>query len=105
MPAVSRAVPIDPYVLDVLLRDLVGHDRHPAAFVAFLYLYSIAARRRWQPVAMSLRDLAEATGLSKSALQGAMKRLRSRKLVSTAMAHATAKPRHLVLCHWRAKGR
>jgi CRP-like cAMP-binding protein len=97
-----RTVPLDAYVVDVLLRDIVGHDQHPGAFLVFLLLYAASARCRWRPVAMSLRDIAEATGLSKSAVQAAMKRLRSRELVSTTAAHATAKPHHRVLRHWRA---
>jgi hypothetical protein len=33
MPRFRRTVPIDDYVLDVLMRDLVGHDQQPAAFL------------------------------------------------------------------------
>jgi hypothetical protein len=54
-------VPVDVYVLDVLLRDLVGHDKRPAAFLVYLYLYAAAARSCWRPVKASLRDIAEAT--------------------------------------------
>jgi len=28
---------LDNYVVDVLLRDLVGHDRRPVAFLAYLW--------------------------------------------------------------------
>jgi DNA-binding MarR family transcriptional regulator len=98
-----RALPVDAYVVDVLLRDLVGHDQHPAAFLVYLHLYFSAAQSRWKPVALSLRDLADATGLSRSAVQVAMKRLRSRELIRTAAAHATATPRHAVLRHWRSR--
>ena len=31
MPRFKRTVPIDDYVLDVLMRDLIGHDQKPAA--------------------------------------------------------------------------
>src|ERR1700678_657770 len=97
MPRFRRTIPVDDYVADVLLRDLVGHDQHPAAFIVFLYLYAAAARRRWLPVAASLRDIADGTGLSKSAVQAAIKRLRARELIGTARAHPTAKPSHRVL--------
>src|ERR1017187_3462925 len=30
---------IDDYILDVLLRDLVGHDRRPVSFLVFLWLF------------------------------------------------------------------
>src|SRR5207249_3646266 len=94
-------VPVDVYVLDVLLRDLVGHDKRPAAFLVYLNLYGTAARSGWQPVKASLRDIAEATGLSKSAVATAMKVLRRRHLVTTQTRFRTARPRHRVLRHWR----
>ena len=94
-------VPVDVYVLDVLLRDLVGHDKRPAAFLVYLHLYGAAARSRWRPVKASLRDIAEATGLSKSAVETAIKILRRRHLVTTETSFRTARPRHQVLRHWQ----
>jgi DNA-binding MarR family transcriptional regulator len=79
---------------------LVGHDKQPAAFLVYLHLYGAAARSRWRPVAASLRDIAEATGLSKSAAQTAMKILRRRQLVATQMLRRTGTPKHRVLRHW-----
>ncbi len=29
---------LDPYVTDVLMRDLVGHDRKPTSFLLYLWL-------------------------------------------------------------------
>ncbi|MBA2743793.1 MAG: hypothetical protein H0U43_05710 [Chthoniobacterales bacterium] len=58
MPRFRETVPIDDYVLDVLMRDIVGHDRQPAAYLVYLYLYGQAARDRWNPVPSSLRMLA-----------------------------------------------
>ena len=49
---------------------------------------------------MSLRTIAEETGLSKSAVQTAMDTLRARQLIVTARAHATAVPAHRVLRPW-----
>jgi len=72
MPRFREAVPIDDYVLDVLMRDIVGHDRQPAAYLVYVWLYGKAARAHWKPVAASLRSLAEETGLSKSAVQTAL---------------------------------
>jgi DNA-binding transcriptional MocR family regulator len=96
-----ETVPIDDYVIDVLMRDVVGHDRHPAAYLVYLYLYGQTARAKWKPVAMSLRELAAATGLSKSAVQTALENLRRRELIATTSDHATAIPRHSVRRHWR----
>ena len=93
-------VAVDVYVLDVLLRDLVGHDKRPAAFLVYLYLYGVAARSRWRPVKASLRDIAVATGLSKSAVETALKILRRRHLVTTQTSFRTDRPRHQVLRHW-----
>ena len=101
MPHFRETIPIDDYVLDVLMRDVVGHDRQPAAYLVYLYLYGQAARAKWKPVAMSLRALAEATGLAKSPVQTALDLLRRRELIESASAHATAAPEHRVLRHWR----
>ena len=101
MPRFRETIPVDDYVLDVLMRDLVGHDRQAAAYLVYLYLYGQAARDKWKPVAKSLRDLADATGLSKSAVQTALENLRRRELINTTGDHATAVPRHRVLRHWR----
>ena len=83
------------------MRDIVGHDRQPASYLVYLYLYGQAARAKWKSVPASLRMLAEATGLSKSAVQTALENLRRRELIVTATAHATAIPRHQILRHWR----
>lgn len=101
MPRFRETIPIDDYVLDVLLRDLVGHDQQPAAYLVYLHLYGLAARNKWKPISASLRTLADATGLSKSAVQSALKNLRRRELIVTSSEHVTAVPRHRVLRHWR----
>ena len=103
MPRTEQIIRLEDYVLDVLMRDLVGHDKHPAAFIVYLHLYGLAARHAWAPVAGSLRDIAESTGLSKSAVQAALRVLRRRELVSTKRKHRTATPRHRVLRHWAAR--
>jgi hypothetical protein len=45
--------------------------------------------------------LAYSTGLSKSAVQQAIKTLQRRELISTKRPHHTATPLHRVLRHWR----
>jgi hypothetical protein len=41
----SKLMP-DEYVVDVLMPDLVGHDRRPAAFIVFLFLLRHVTPRR-----------------------------------------------------------
>jgi DNA-binding MarR family transcriptional regulator len=101
MPRFRETILVDDYVLDVLMRDLIGHDQQPAAYLVYLYLYGQAARKKWKPVAASLRTLADATGLSKSAIQIAIGALQRRELIVTTRDHATATSRHRVLRHWR----
>jgi DNA-binding MarR family transcriptional regulator len=100
-PRFKQIIPIDDYVLDVLMRDLIGHDQQLAAYLVYLYLYGQAARKKWKPVAASLRTIADATGLSKSAIQIALGALQRRELIVTTRDHATATSRHRVLRHWR----
>ena len=101
MPRFRETIPVDDYVLDTLMRDIVGHDRQPAAYLVYLHLYGLAARKKWKPVPASLRMIAEATGLSKSAVQTGLEKLRRRELVETASEHATAVPQHRVRRPWR----
>jgi DNA-binding MarR family transcriptional regulator len=101
VPRFKQTIPIDDYVLDVLMRDLVGHDQQPAAYLVYLYLYGQAARSKWRTVPASLRMLAEATGFSKSAVQSALEKLRRRELIVTTRDRLTAVPRHHILRHWR----
>ncbi len=103
MARFCKTVPVDEYVLDVLMRDLVGHDHQPAAYLVNLYLYGQAMRAKWKPLPASLRDIAESTGLSKSAVQNALILLRRRELIATASAHLTAVPAHRVLRPWRSR--
>src|SRR5262249_18063973 len=95
---------LDEYVVDVLLRDLVGHDHSPAAFTVYLYLWrrTIGARRK--RVRLSHQDLSEETGLSKSAVQHALRILHRRTLVRSSRQHETDTPEHEVLRPWAARG-
>ena len=103
MPRFREAILIDDYVLDVLMRDLIGHDQKPAAFVVYLHLYGEAARTKWRHIRASVRTIADATGLSKSAVHTALAHLRRRQLIATSADHITATPRHRVLRHWRMR--
>lgn len=91
---------IDDYVLDVLLRDLAGHDRSPAAFLVYLVLYTQWARSERRVVPLSLLGLAAQTGLSKSAVQAAIRLLRKRSLIKVAKASPTAVSEYELVRHW-----
>ena len=103
MPRFRETIGIDDYVFDVLMRDLVGHDQKPAAFMVYLHLYGQTARHKWRHISASVRTIADATGLSKSAVHAALTHLRRRQLIATSADHVTATPRHRVLRHWRMR--
>jgi hypothetical protein len=90
----------DPYLVDSLMPDLVGHDRQPSAFIVYLYLSHRAARARTRAVAASLQVLAADTGLSKSAVQAGLRRLVQRRLLRVDKAARTAVPVYTVLRPW-----
>jgi DNA-binding MarR family transcriptional regulator len=89
----------DPYVIDRLLPDLVGRVRQPSAFILYLYL-SKRAEDRTRTVAASLQTIAGDTGLSKSAVQRAVRTLLRRRLIKVTKASPTAVPRYTVLRPW-----
>lgn len=95
---------LDDYVVDVLLRDLVGHDRKPASFLVYLWFTAEQTRRRGE-VQVSYRELAESVGLSKSSAQTAVNWLRRRKLLAASRENATAIPNYTVLRPWRNAAR
>jgi hypothetical protein len=90
----------DPYVVESLMPDLVGHDRQPSAFLVYLYLTHCAVRTRTRSVAVSLQTVAADTGLSKSAVQAGMRRLVRRRLLRVDKEARTAVPLYTVLRPW-----
>ncbi|MBF5043567.1 helix-turn-helix domain-containing protein [Aggregicoccus sp. 17bor-14] len=92
--------PVDTYVLETLMPDLVGHDRSPSAFLVYLHLWQQTAGTRGRQVARSLAQMAEETGLSKSAVQAALRVLKRRRLVRAERASLTAVPVYEVLRPW-----
>lgn len=95
------AVPIDPYVTDVLMRDLVGHDRAPSAFLVYLWLWRMSRGSGKERIGASLQTLATQTGLSKSAVQAAVRHLTRRRLISASRTNATAAPIYEIHEPWR----
>lgn len=101
MLAGHSRVALDTYVVDVLMRDLVAHDRSTSAFLVYLVLWR---RRRGSTmgsgVRMSHRDIAEESGLSKSAVQSGLRVLHRRGLVRSRRERPTAVPEHTVVRTW-----
>ena len=96
----ARKVPLDDYVVETLLPDLVGHDRSPSSFILYVKLWH-AAGGADQRVQASLSTLAVETGLSKSSVQAALRRLRKRGFIATRRSSPTAVPVHTVNAPWR----
>jgi hypothetical protein len=91
----------DPYLVDTLMPDLVGHDRQPSAFLVYLYLWRQTHADGKQTVQVALLDIADATGLSKRTVQDAIGWLAKRKLLTVARESITAVPVYTVLRPWR----
>jgi len=95
---------LDAYVTDVLMRDLVGHDRRPVSFLVYLWL-AAEQQRRNGAVRISYSELAESIGVSKSSAQSAVGWLVRRRLLAVAKENATATPRYTVLSPWKDPAR
>jgi IclR-like helix-turn-helix domain-containing protein len=87
-------------MMDTLMPDLVLHDHQPSAFLVYLQLwYQSAGQKGGQRV--SHQQMAHATGLSKSAVQAAIRTLTRRRLIRVLRETATAVPKYIVLRPWR----
>lgn len=94
-------IPLDRYVVDTLMRDMVGHDHTPSGFLVFLWLWARTegGTRRYTA---SLQTIARETGLSKSSVQNAVRYLRARRrLIRTEREAPTTPPVYEVLTPWR----
>jgi hypothetical protein len=96
----SAHIAIDEYVLDVLLPDLVRHDHSAPAFLVYLVLWTALFRAGERRIPMSLRQIAEASGLSKSAVQKAIQLLQRRHLVQVRRRSPTSTPEYELIRHW-----
>src|SRR2546422_7119491 len=85
---------IDEYVLDTLLRDLVGHDKSPSAYIVYLFFWTRSAGSRSRSVRISHKSVSDETGLSKSAVQVAIRHLNRRKLLRSVRETVTSTPEH-----------
>jgi hypothetical protein len=91
---------LDDYIVDVLMPDLVGHDRRPAAFIVYLFLLRQAAKGRRDTLSVSLQSIATKTGLSKSTVQAAIRHLRRRRLLDPSIVASSSDPVRRVLRPW-----
>jgi hypothetical protein len=91
---------IDDYVTDVLMRDLVGHDKRPVSFLVYLWLLA-EQQRSGSAVQISYQHLAESSGVSKSSAQSAVGWLVQRKLLKVSKATVTATPSYAVQAPWK----
>jgi hypothetical protein len=91
---------MDDYVTDVLMRDLVGHDKRPVSFLVYLWL-AAEQTRKGAAVQISYQELAESIGVSKSSVQSAVAHLVRRKLMLMSKATVTATPRYKVQTPWK----
>jgi len=89
----------DDYLTDVLMRDLVGHDRRPVAFLVYLWI-AAEQQRRGAAVQISYQDLAESIGISKSSAQASVGWLLRRKLLAVSRASVTATPSYTAQTPW-----
>lgn len=93
--------PVDEYVFDVLMRDLVGHDRSPSSYLVYLKLWQLTGGPGRKPASISLSRLADETGLSKSSVQTALRRLKRRGLIAARRTAPVAIPAYSVIAPWR----
>ena len=94
---------LDAYILDVLMRDLIAHDRSPSAFLVYLHLWGQTIGRGEKCARLSHQMIAGATGLSKSAVQSGMRNLARRRLVRVQRESATAVPEYRILRPWMSR--
>ena len=94
-------VTFDAYVVDTLMHDLIGHDRAASAFVVYLYLWRESLGRDAATAQISLRTIAEGTGLSKRGVQDALSVLSRRRLIGIARQSITDVPVYTVRRPWK----
>ena len=91
---------LNSYIVDVLMRDLAEHEGRPSAFLVYLYLWRLTHGAEKLHTVSSYQEIAEGTGLSKSAVQGAVRLLKRRKLISITRRSLTSTPMYSVARPW-----
>lgn len=96
---------LDPYIVETLMPDLVGHDRSPASFLVYLLLEHRSGKSSHGWTTITLGDLANGTGLSKRSVQAAIKRLVRRELVTVRRPSITSVGEYRVERPWLRRQR
>jgi len=91
---------LDDYVVDILMRDLVGHDHQPTSFLLYVWFSYESNRRRRERVSISYQTIADSVGVSKTAAQTGVRWLVRRKLIEVKKSSPTAVPTYRVLRPW-----
>src|SRR5262245_18265084 len=92
-----------PYLFDPLMRDIVGHFRKPSSYVVFLYLWFRTSGGKKSEVPLSLREISDGCGLSKSSVQTSIRYLQHRRLLEARRTGPTTKPRYTVHEPWKSR--
>ncbi len=100
---IAIAMKADPYIIDILMRDLVVHSRSAAAFLVYLQLYRHTHGSGRESVALSHAALADLSGLSKRSVQTALAHLMERRLIRQRKRAPTAVPIYTVSTPWIRK--
>lgn len=95
---VNAPISFDRYVIEPLMRDLVGHDRRPSAYLVYLAIFS---QNESGVRAMSYQELADFTGLSRRSVQGAVAHLAQRKLIDVQRVGPTETAVYRALTPWK----
>jgi hypothetical protein len=96
----KTTVAMDSHVVDVLLPDLIGHDKRPSSFVLYVWLYAATKSVGRRSAHFSYQMLVDRTGLSKRAVQRAVAHLERRQLLRVSKKHPTAVPEYVVMTPW-----
>lgn len=83
---------LESYILDVLMRDLTENDKHPSAFLVYLHIWRKTFGAGEKEASLSYQQIAASTGLSKSAVQCAVRLLKNRQLLTVTQKSPTATP-------------
>src|SRR5271156_4933956 len=94
---------LDPYITDTLMRDFLGHARAPSAFALYLWLWRQTRAVGKPAIGASLQVMASETGVSKSSVQNALRRLRRRSLIMAKRAAPTPACHYEILEPWRGR--
>ena len=95
---------LDDYIIDTLMRDLVGHDRKPVSFLVYIWLASEQAKTA-SDLRVSYQQVADSVGISKSSAQASIRWLLKRKLLTIKKVNVTATPIYSVCSPWRETAR